>query len=146
MAQFGEGQWKHLIPCYVTEGLDQYAMMMMMMTMMVCGICYDEGSTTFQKQSWPLPLGNQRKDYLYTWEGTYYIIAFLHVTFSCALRITFPFSSHRALKTRGNTPKYGLIFHSTYIGRAGVKNKGRISRFLANKCSIASRLDCFCGK
>ncbi|KAJ8317342.1 hypothetical protein KUTeg_005246, partial [Tegillarca granosa] len=49
----------------------------------------------------------------------------------------------RALKTRGNTPKYGLIFHSTFIGRAGTKNKGRISRYLANKCSIASRIDCF---
>ncbi|XP_069679010.1 nucleolar protein 56 [Periplaneta americana] len=49
----------------------------------------------------------------------------------------------RALKTRSNTPKYGLLFHSTFIGRAGVKNKGRISRYLANKCSIASRIDCF---
>lgn len=49
----------------------------------------------------------------------------------------------RALKTRGNTPKYGLIFHSTFIGRAGAKNKGRISRYLANKCSIASRIDNF---
>merc|ERR1712190_555489 len=48
----------------------------------------------------------------------------------------------RALKTKGNTPKYGLIFHSSFIGRAGSKNKGRISRFLANKCSIASRIDC----
>nr|CAB92783.1 nucleolar protein [Drosophila subobscura] len=49
----------------------------------------------------------------------------------------------RALKTRSNTPKYGLIYHSSFIGRAGLKNKGRISRFLANKCSIASRIDCF---
>lgn len=49
----------------------------------------------------------------------------------------------RALKTRTNTPKYGLLYHSTFIGRAGVKNKGRISRYLANKCSIASRIDCF---
>merc|ERR1712112_680086 len=49
----------------------------------------------------------------------------------------------RALKTRGNTPKYGLIFHSSFIGRAGAKNKGRISRYLANKCSIASRVDNF---
>ncbi|XP_018318840.1 nucleolar protein 56-like [Agrilus planipennis] len=49
----------------------------------------------------------------------------------------------RALKTRGNTPKYGLLFNSTFIGRAGLKNKGRISRYLANKCSIASRIDCF---
>merc|ERR1719424_2344747 len=49
----------------------------------------------------------------------------------------------RALKTRGNTPKYGLIFHSTFIGRAAAKNKGRISRYLANKCSIACRIDNF---
>lgn len=49
----------------------------------------------------------------------------------------------RALKTKGPTPKYGLIFHSTFIGRAQQKNKGRISRYLANKCSIASRIDCF---
>lgn len=52
-------------------------------------------------------------------------------------------ASPRALKTRGNTPKYGLIFHSTFIGRAAAKNKGRISRYLANKCTIASRIDCF---
>merc|ERR1712186_124490 len=49
----------------------------------------------------------------------------------------------RALKTKGNTPKYGLIFHSSFIGRAAAKNKGRISRYLANKCSIASRIDSF---
>ncbi|EKU21184.1 nucleolar protein 56 [Nannochloropsis gaditana CCMP526] len=49
----------------------------------------------------------------------------------------------RALKTKGNTPKYGLIYHSSYIGRAAAKNKGRISRYLANKCSIASRIDTF---
>jgi nucleolar protein 56 len=49
----------------------------------------------------------------------------------------------RALKTKGNTPKYGLIFHSSFIGRASQKNKGRISRYLANKCTIASRIDCF---
>ncbi|XP_031253580.1 nucleolar protein 56-like [Pistacia vera] len=49
----------------------------------------------------------------------------------------------RALKTRGNTPKYGLIFHSSFIGRASARNKGRMARYLANKCSIASRIDCF---
>ncbi|CAN8073266.1 unnamed protein product [Agarophyton chilense] len=49
----------------------------------------------------------------------------------------------RALKTKGKTPKYGLLYHSTYIGKAKQKNKGRISRYLANKCSIASRMDCF---
>ncbi|KAI1640861.1 pre-rRNA processing nucleolar protein-like protein Sik1 [Biscogniauxia mediterranea] len=49
----------------------------------------------------------------------------------------------RALKTKSNTPKFGLIYHSTYIGRASPKDKGRISRYLANKCSIASRIDNF---
>eukprot|EP00479_Gromia_sphaerica_P003257 TRINITY_DN1379_c0_g1_i3.p1 TRINITY_DN1379_c0_g1~~TRINITY_DN1379_c0_g1_i3.p1 ORF type:complete len:154 (-),score=20.19 TRINITY_DN1379_c0_g1_i3:265-726(-) len=49
----------------------------------------------------------------------------------------------RALNTRGNTPKYGLIFHSSFIQRAAPKNKGRISRYLANKCAMASRIDCF---
>eukprot|EP00170_Pyropia_yezoensis_P005162 contig_21072_g5176 len=49
----------------------------------------------------------------------------------------------RALKTKGKTPKYGLLYHSSFIGRAKLKNKGRISRYLANKCSIASRVDCF---
>lgn len=52
----------------------------------------------------------------------------------------------RALKTRSNTPKYGLLFHSSFIAKAGSKNKGRISRFLANKCSVASRIDCFTGE
>ena len=60
-----------------------------------------------------------------------------------------PISNHlvtdlcRALKTKGNTPKYGLIFHSSFIGRANPKNKGRISRCLANKCTIAARIDNF---
>jgi hypothetical protein len=54
-----------------------------------------------------------------------------------------PPSHRRALKTKGNTPKYGLIFHSSFIGRAKQRNKGRISRYLANKCSIASRIDAF---
>lgn len=49
----------------------------------------------------------------------------------------------RALKTKGATPKYGLIYQSSFIGRAGPKTKGRISRYLANKCSIASRIDNF---
>lgn len=50
--------------------------------------------------------------------------------------------AHR-LKTKGATPKYGLIYHSSFIGKTGAKSKGRISRFLANKCSIASRIDNF---
>jgi len=43
----------------------------------------------------------------------------------------------------GKTPKYGLIFNSTFIGRAGVQNRGKISRYLANKCAIAARIDSF---
>lgn len=49
----------------------------------------------------------------------------------------------RAIKSRGNTPKYGLIYHSKFVGRATHKTKGRISRYLANKCSVATRIDCF---
>jgi len=49
----------------------------------------------------------------------------------------------RALKTKGATPKYGLLYHSSFISRAGQKNKGRISRFLANKCAMAARIDNF---
>ena len=37
----------------------------------------------------------------------------------------------------------GLIYHSTFIGRAAKKNKGRVSRYLANKCAMASRIDAF---
>jgi len=51
----------------------------------------------------------------------------------------------RALKSKGkcNTPKYGLIFNSSFITRALAKNKGKISRYLANKAAMACRLDCF---
>ena len=49
----------------------------------------------------------------------------------------------RALKTKGNTPKFGLIYHSSFIGRAAAQNKGRISRSLANKLAMAARIDAF---
>ncbi|KII63504.1 Nucleolar protein 56 [Thelohanellus kitauei] len=52
-------------------------------------------------------------------------------------------SLFRAIKTRGKTPKYGLIYHSSFIGRSPFRYKGRISRFLAHKCSLASRIDSF---
>ena len=29
----------------------------------------------------------------------------------------------RALKTKGNTPKYGLIYHSSFIGKASAKTR-----------------------
>jgi len=49
----------------------------------------------------------------------------------------------RALKTKTATPKYGLLFNSTFISRARLDRKGKISRLLANACAKASRLDNF---
>jgi nucleolar protein 56 len=49
----------------------------------------------------------------------------------------------RALKTRGPTPKYGLLFNSSFISKASKPNKGKISRYLANKCAVAVRIDSF---
>eukprot|EP00903_Cladosiphon_okamuranus_P014607 g13545.t1 len=47
----------------------------------------------------------------------------------------------RALKTKHDTPKYGLIYHASLIGQAAPKNKGKISRVLAAKCALAIRVD-----
>jgi nucleolar protein 58 len=47
----------------------------------------------------------------------------------------------RALKTKHETPKYGLIYHASLIGQSAPKNKGKISRVLAAKCSLATRVD-----
>lgn len=47
----------------------------------------------------------------------------------------------RALKTKHDTPKYGLIYHASLIGQASQKNKGKIARVLAAKSSIAIRVD-----
>lgn len=49
----------------------------------------------------------------------------------------------RALKTKKDTPKYGIIFHASLIGSASAKNKGKISRSLAAKASLATRVDAF---
>merc|ERR1712188_128412 len=47
----------------------------------------------------------------------------------------------RALKTKHATPKYGLIFHASLVGQATSKNKGKMSRVLANKCALSIRVD-----
>lgn len=47
----------------------------------------------------------------------------------------------RALKTKHETPKYGLIYHASLIGQAAPKFKGKISRVLAAKCSLSIRVD-----
>ncbi|XP_062853829.1 nucleolar protein 58 [Trichomycterus rosablanca] len=47
----------------------------------------------------------------------------------------------RALKTRRDTPKYGLIYHASLVGQTSAKNKGKISRMLAAKAALAIRYD-----
>ncbi|GAB5032100.1 nucleolar protein nop5 [Nannochloropsis oceanica] len=47
----------------------------------------------------------------------------------------------RALKTKHDTPKYGLIYHASLIGQAQPKHKGKISRVLAAKTALAIRVD-----
>jgi len=47
----------------------------------------------------------------------------------------------KALKTKHDTPKYGLIYHAQLVGQASSKLKGKVSRMLAAKASIATRVD-----
>jgi nucleolar protein 58 len=47
----------------------------------------------------------------------------------------------RALKTKHETPKYGLIYHASLVGQSAPKNKGKISRVLAAKAALACRYD-----
>ncbi|XHG05506.1 Nucleolar protein 58, variant 2 [Aspergillus wentii] len=47
----------------------------------------------------------------------------------------------RALKTKHDTPKYGLIYHASLIGQATGKNKGKMARILAAKASLGLRVD-----
>jgi len=47
----------------------------------------------------------------------------------------------RAIKKKGKTPKFGLLYNSGYITKTKQSSKGKISRMLANKCALASRLD-----
>merc|ERR1712055_735033 len=41
----------------------------------------------------------------------------------------------------GDTPKYGLIYHAQLVGQSGTKLKGKVSRMLAAKASLACRVD-----
>lgn len=47
----------------------------------------------------------------------------------------------RALKTKHDTPKYGLIFHSSLVGQATGRNKGKIARMLSAKAALGLRVD-----
>lgn len=49
----------------------------------------------------------------------------------------------RALKSRRDTPKYGLIYHASLVGQTSPKHKGKISRMLAAKTVLAIRYDAF---
>ncbi|CAH0014587.1 unnamed protein product [Clonostachys rhizophaga] len=47
----------------------------------------------------------------------------------------------RALKTKHDTPKYGIIYHSSLIGQATGRNKGKIARMLSAKAALGLRVD-----
>ncbi|KAK0191484.1 Nop-domain-containing protein [Armillaria mellea] len=47
----------------------------------------------------------------------------------------------RALKTKHDTPKYGLIYHASLIGQAPPKLKGKMARMVATKAALSIRLD-----
>lgn len=47
----------------------------------------------------------------------------------------------KALKTKHDTPKYGLIYHAQVVGSASTKLKGKVSRMLAAKAALACRVD-----
>ncbi|CBQ72940.1 probable NOP58-required for pre-18S rRNA processing [Sporisorium reilianum SRZ2] len=47
----------------------------------------------------------------------------------------------RALKTKHDTPKYGLIYHTSLVGQAPQKLKGKMARMVATKAALSIRLD-----
>jgi len=47
----------------------------------------------------------------------------------------------RALKTKHDTPKYGLIYHASLVGQSTGKNKGKVARMLAAKTALGIRYD-----
>ncbi|MCK5476719.1 MAG: hypothetical protein KAI55_02260 [Candidatus Aenigmarchaeota archaeon] len=47
----------------------------------------------------------------------------------------------RHLKTNSPSPKYGILYMATYVMSAGAKNKGKVARILAQKISLAAKMD-----
>lgn len=47
----------------------------------------------------------------------------------------------KALKTKHDTPKYGLIYHAQIVGQSTTALKGKVSRMLAAKAALACRVD-----
>ncbi len=47
----------------------------------------------------------------------------------------------KAIKTKHNTPKYGIIYQAQLVSATSSKFKGKVSRALAAKCSLCVRCD-----
>ncbi|KAI6004245.1 Nop domain-containing protein [Pisolithus albus] len=47
----------------------------------------------------------------------------------------------RALKTKHDTPKYGIIYHASLVGQAPPKLKGKMARMVATKTALSIRVD-----
>lgn len=47
----------------------------------------------------------------------------------------------RAIRTKHDTPKYGLLYHASIVGSIQPSMKGKISRSLAAKCALCIRVD-----
>lgn len=47
----------------------------------------------------------------------------------------------RAIRTKHDTPKYGLLYHASIVGSIQPNMKGKISRSLAAKCALCIRVD-----
>ena len=49
----------------------------------------------------------------------------------------------KALKNHANTPKYGILFNSKFVLKSSQEKRAKMSRSLANKCSLAIKIDYF---
>ncbi|ADM11367.1 Nop5-like nucleolar protein [Encephalitozoon intestinalis ATCC 50506] len=49
----------------------------------------------------------------------------------------------QALKSKTNTPKYGMIYGCSLLGQVDSQHKGKIARSLASKIAIAARIDSY---
>jgi nucleolar protein 56 len=49
----------------------------------------------------------------------------------------------KALKNKIKTPKYGILFHSNFLQSVEKGFQAKFSRYLANKCTLAIRIDYF---
>ncbi len=52
----------------------------------------------------------------------------------------------RHMKTGARPPKYGILINHPLVTKAGKEDKGRVARTLANKLSIAAKVDHFGGE